>query len=155
MRGERFVALQLEVVHHFIERCAGGRTSRIEPPATCRASKTAKTLLFNPHQFPAHGRLWSCAASPSDRMPGTRLRVKERNDLVRHNVSFGNGVLPDCSRNLWAQQKMCKTNERSLHAPILDGLSGILLTWKISIAQAVGLAFRASRCRLAAAVKLM
>ena len=118
MQRKLFVALQLEVVHHFIERCAGGRSSRIEPPATCRASKTPKTLLFNPHQFPAHGRLCRCAASPSDRMPGTRLRVKERNDLIRHNVSFGNGVLPDGSRNRWAQRKMCRSNERSLHVPI-------------------------------------
>ena len=39
-------------------------------------------------------------------MPGTRLRVKERNDLIRHNVSLGNGVLPDYSRNRWAQGKM-------------------------------------------------
>jgi hypothetical protein len=145
MQGKLLVALQLEVVHHFIERCAGGRSRRSEPPATFRASKTAKTLLFNPHQFPPHGRLCRCAASPSDRMPGTRLRVKERNDLIRHNVSLGNGVLPDYSRNRWAQGKMCWRNGQSLHAPILGSLSGILHSWKISIAQA-GPALRASRC---------
>jgi hypothetical protein len=46
------------------------------------------------------------------------LAVKGRNDLVRHNVSFGSGVLPDGSRNRWAQRKMCRSNERSLHVPI-------------------------------------
>jgi hypothetical protein len=50
-----FVALQLEVAHHFIERCAGGRIRRFEPPATFGATKTPKTLFLNPHQLPAHG----------------------------------------------------------------------------------------------------
>src|ERR1017187_4308849 len=52
-----FVALQLEVAHHFVERLAGGRTSGFEPPATFRATKTPKTHFINPYQLPAHGRL--------------------------------------------------------------------------------------------------
>jgi hypothetical protein len=55
MQGKLFVALQLEVAHHFIEGRAGGRTRRLEPPATFGATKTPKTLLFNPYQLPTHG----------------------------------------------------------------------------------------------------
>jgi len=58
MQCERFVALQLKVPHHFIERYARGRSRRLEPPATFGAAKSTKMLLFNPHQFPAHGRLY-------------------------------------------------------------------------------------------------
>ena len=55
MGRKLFVALQLEVSHHFIERRAGQCFSRFEPPATFRTTKTPKTLLLNPHQLPAHG----------------------------------------------------------------------------------------------------
>jgi hypothetical protein len=55
-----FIALQLEVAHHFIERCAGGRTRRFEPPATLGATKTPKTLFLNPYQLTSHGRLCRC-----------------------------------------------------------------------------------------------
>jgi hypothetical protein len=55
---------------------------------------------------------------PSDPMLWYPLAVKGRNVLVRHNVSFRSGVLPDCSRNLWAQRKMHKRDGRSLHVPI-------------------------------------
>jgi hypothetical protein len=161
MQCKLLVALQLEVVHHFIERCAGGRTSRVEPPATFRATKTAKTLLFNPHQFPAHDRLCRCAPSPSGPMAWYALAVKGRNILVRHNVSFGSGVLPDGSRNRWSQRKMCRSNERSLHVPIWIvcwasyrlGRVPVRANVRVrkhvcskGIAQAVGLTFRASRC---------
>ncbi len=54
VRGKLLVALQLEVSHHFIERRAGQGFRRFEPPATFRTTKTPKTLLFNPHQLPAH-----------------------------------------------------------------------------------------------------
>jgi len=56
MQCKLFVALQLKVAHHFIERCPGERTRRFEPPATFGATKTSKTLLLNPYQLPAHGR---------------------------------------------------------------------------------------------------
>ena len=61
-----FVALQLEVVHHFIERWADGRSSGDETPVTFRATKTPKPLLLNPDQLPAHGLLFRCAPSLSD-----------------------------------------------------------------------------------------
>ena len=70
MHCKRFVALQLEVAHHFIERCAGGPTGGFEPPATFGATKTPKTLLVNPYQLPAHGRLCRCAPTLSDRSLG-------------------------------------------------------------------------------------
>jgi hypothetical protein len=73
MQSKLFVALQLEVAHHFIERCAGGRTRRFKPPATVGTTKTPKTQLFNPHQLPAHGRLCRRAPTLSDHTPGTRL----------------------------------------------------------------------------------
>jgi hypothetical protein len=55
MQCKLFVALQLEVEHHFIERCAGGRSRSFEAPTTFRATKTPKTLLLNPYQLPTHG----------------------------------------------------------------------------------------------------
>jgi len=55
------VALQLEVVHHFIERFARGRTRRLESPATFGATKTPKMFLIDPYQLPPHGRLCRCA----------------------------------------------------------------------------------------------
>jgi len=42
MQRKLFVALQLEVAHHFIERCAGDRARSFEPPATLGATKTPK-----------------------------------------------------------------------------------------------------------------
>jgi hypothetical protein len=62
MQRELFVALQLEVVHHFIERFASGRIEGLESPATFGAPKTPKTLLLNPSQLPAHGRPCRCDA---------------------------------------------------------------------------------------------
>jgi|ERR1700687_1801486 len=47
-----------------------GPTGGFEPPATSRATKTLKALLFNPHQFPTHGRLSRCAPTLSDRSLG-------------------------------------------------------------------------------------
>jgi hypothetical protein len=92
MQYKLSVALQLEVAHHFIERCAGERSMRFEPPATFGATKTLKTLLLNPYQSPAHGCQCRCAPTPSDRMPGTRLPSGDE------AFSFLSRVLPDCSR---------------------------------------------------------
>ena len=69
-----------------------------EPPATFGATKTPKTRLFNPNQCPAHGRLWHCAPTLSDRMPGIRLSFKGRRVQVRRNDSFRSGVLADGTR---------------------------------------------------------
>jgi hypothetical protein len=120
MQGKFSVALQLEVAHHFIERCAGERTRRFESPATFGATKTLKTLLLNPHQLPAHNWLCRCA-TPSDRMPGNRLPSGDE------AFSFHSHVQPDCTRNLppiWAWLKVGK--EMEFTCANLDGLSGIL-----------------------------
>ena len=61
MQCELLVALQLEVAHHFIERCAAGCTRGFEPPGTFGTTKTPKTRLLEPYQLPAHGRLCRCA----------------------------------------------------------------------------------------------
>jgi hypothetical protein len=91
MQCKFFVSLQLEVAHHFIERCATGCTRGLESPATFGATKTAKTLLFNPHQFPVHGRLCRCAQGclTAYLVPARRLD---------ETISFRSGVLPDCSK---------------------------------------------------------
>jgi len=85
-----FVALQLEVAHHFIERFAGGRTRGFEPPATFGATKTLKTLLLNPYQLPAHCRICSCAPR------STRLLSRDETFWFAIDGSFRSGVLPDC-----------------------------------------------------------
>jgi hypothetical protein len=54
MRREPSVALQLKVLHHFVERFACGRAGRLEDPGTFGATKTPKTLLFDPYQLPSH-----------------------------------------------------------------------------------------------------
>jgi hypothetical protein len=67
MECKLLVALQLEVARHFIERFSGGRARRFESPATFGATKTPKTLLVDPYQPPAHGRLCRCVlASASE-----------------------------------------------------------------------------------------
>src|ERR1019366_9797962 len=86
-----FVALQLEVAHHFVERLAG-RTTGFEPPATFRATKTPKTHFINPYQLPAHGRL--CRGAPTS----TRLLSRDETFWFAIDGSFRSGVLPDCSR---------------------------------------------------------
>ena len=82
-----FVAQQLEVAHHFIERFAFRSTGGFEPPSTFGATKTLKTLSLNPYQIPAHGCLY---------------RANEY------------------------QRAVIGIKDRSLHNPILMGLSGIL-----------------------------
>src|SRR5580698_7026033 len=54
MRGELLVPLHLEAAQHFIERVAGRRSRRAEPPVTFRATKAPKTLFLNPYQPAAH-----------------------------------------------------------------------------------------------------
>ena len=85
-----FIALQLEVAHHFIERLAGGRTRGLEPPATFGATKTLKTLFLNPYQVPAHCRL--CRGAP------TSTRLLSRDETFRFAIDgpFRSGILPDC-----------------------------------------------------------
>jgi hypothetical protein len=78
MGGKLVVALQLEVVHHFIERDAGWPAGGFEPPATFGTTKTLKTLLFNPHQFPSHGYL-----RRGEKMQNLRSVLKALNRLTR------------------------------------------------------------------------
>jgi hypothetical protein len=128
MQGKFSVALQLEVAHHFVERCAGERARRFEPPATFGATKTLKTLLLNPHQLSTHSCLSRCAPTSSDRMSGTHLPSGDE------AFSFQSCVLPDGSRNLspiWAWLKIRK--EMEFTCANLDGLSDVLHTRKIFV----------------------
>jgi len=115
MGCELFVALQPVVHHHFIERCAGGRTRRFEPPATSGTTKTAEKLFLDPYQLPAHGRLSRCAPT------STRLLSRKGPFRCATNGPFRSGVLPDSSRNpspSLGVGKMDKGDGRSLHAPV-------------------------------------
>jgi len=49
-----FVALQLKVAHHLIERFAGRRVGRVEHPIAFGTTKTLKTRLLNPCQRTVH-----------------------------------------------------------------------------------------------------
>src|SRR5579863_4509870 len=98
MQRKLFIALQLEVAHHFVERCAGGRTRRFERPATFRTAKTAKMLLINPNQISVHGL-------PGSRRPNVVLLhtccprvVKGRSALLSYRSGVSYRVLRDCSR---------------------------------------------------------
>lgn len=120
------IAPYLEVVHHFIERCAGGRTRRLEPPATFGATKSPKTRLLNPYQLPAHGRL--CRRAPTN----TRLLSRDETLWFAINASFRSGLLPDCRREpspIWAWRR-CIERWAEFTCANLDGLSDILHTRK-------------------------
>ena len=54
MRGKLFVALQLEVLHHFIKRITSGRARRVKHPSTFRATKTPKKFPIDPHKPAEH-----------------------------------------------------------------------------------------------------
>ena len=101
MRCKRFVALQFEVAHHFFERCADGRTRRMEPPATFGATKTPKARLFYPYQFPAHGDPRRRALLPASSVPWPLLVVKGRIVGLTTTSPHRKGCYPDCRRNLW------------------------------------------------------
>jgi hypothetical protein len=68
-----FVALQLEVAHHFMERFAFRGTGGFEPPSTFGATKTLKTLPLNPYQLPAHGCLYR-----ANEYQRAVIRIKDR-----------------------------------------------------------------------------
>src|SRR5271165_1248736 len=99
MQTEFFIALQLEVTHHFIERCAGGRAKRFVPPATLGATKPPKLLLINPDQSSAHGRRCRCAPKSRDRKPGSRSPSRDE------AFSFRSRVLPVCKQKTAAQSR--------------------------------------------------
>jgi hypothetical protein len=114
MRCKHFVTQQLEVAHHFIERCAGGRARRFKAPATLGATKTPKTVLLNPYQFPPHGRLYRCAPTSRCLLSGNET------SWLAINVSFRSGALLDCGRKPSPTLGVAKMRKRrgSLHAPI-------------------------------------
>jgi hypothetical protein len=119
MQCKLFVALQLEVAHHFIERCSGRCSSRSEAPATFRATKTPKPLLLNPYQLPVHGLLSRCALTLSDCMPGSRLASRKRSVLLspRRTASLQQKTV---TRSV-AWRKNASRDGRSLNAPFLEG----------------------------------
>jgi hypothetical protein len=92
MRSKFFVALQLEVAHHLIERCAGRSARRVESPVTFGATKAPKMHLINPYQTLAHGCVCRLAPALSDRKPSNSL--PSRDDAF----SFRSSMLPDCQR---------------------------------------------------------
>jgi hypothetical protein len=120
MRCKLFVALQLEVAHHFVERCASGRIRGFEPPATFGTPKTPKTLLFNPHQFPAHGCPYCCAPTLSDRMPSARLLSGDETFWFAITTPLAAAyrlIAVENRHPVWAWQKM-REERAILHAPI-------------------------------------
>lgn len=127
MQCKLFVTLQLEVAHHFIERCAGERARRFEPPATFGATKTSKTRLLNPHQSPVHGCQCRCAQRclTACLVPGCRQWTKRSPFVTAYCLIAAKTVT-----NLgW--RRRCKGMECTcVH---LDGLSGILHTRKIFV----------------------
>ena len=54
VRCKLLVALQLEVSHHFVEGFPRRRRRRIKTPGAFRASKTTKTLFFDPYNVAGH-----------------------------------------------------------------------------------------------------
>jgi hypothetical protein len=54
MQRKLFVALQLKVAHHLIERSASRGAGRVEDPSAFGTTKALKTQLLNPYQRPAH-----------------------------------------------------------------------------------------------------
>ena len=111
MGGKFFVALQLEVAHHFIETCAWGRTGGFELPATFRATKTHKTLLLNPIQLPAHA-LCRCSLLSDCTLVSARRQGTER-PLQRRTASMQKKTV----NQSWPAERY-KSNGQSLHEPI-------------------------------------
>jgi hypothetical protein len=70
-----FVALQLEVADHFIERFAFRGAGGFEAPFTFGATKTPKTLPLNPYQLPAHGCPGCCANAYQRAVIGIKTAV--------------------------------------------------------------------------------
>ena len=126
MQCKLFVALQLEVAHHFIERCAGERTGLFELPPTVGATKTPKALLLNPYQLPAHG-LFRCAPTLCYCRPSTPLAVEGRNVFLSQR--FTAPLQQDNNHPVWAWLKMHR-GTAELTCANLGGLSGILHIWK-------------------------
>jgi hypothetical protein len=124
MGRKLFVALQLEVSLHFIERCAYGPIGRFEPPATFGATKPPKTLLLNPYQFPLHGH-------PGRRAPtGSRLLSMDETCTFGIYGSLHSALCPIAAEHrlpVWCGGRLIKAWAK-LTGDISNGLSGILHT---------------------------
>ena len=57
MGGKLLVALELKVLHHFIERVTRGRSRRFKPPGAFGATKTMKTAFFDPDELASRSHL--------------------------------------------------------------------------------------------------
>ncbi len=142
MGRKLFVALQLEVSHHFVERRAGQRFSRFEPPATFRTTKTPKTLLLNPHQLPAHGGqilqavnldglscslqrpcVWPCILQRVARISGVPVSRNTTGGSIpgsrRFSVSLARGAQGTPNRAVWradqCRRKASRQQNTSIH----------------------------------------
>jgi hypothetical protein len=73
MGGKLFVALQLEVLHHFIERFTRGRSRRLKPPGAFRASKTVKAPFFDPYKLAGHPPIQVGFLTERSLLPGQGL----------------------------------------------------------------------------------
>jgi hypothetical protein len=51
MGSKLVVALQLEVLHHFIKGIARGRAGGLEDPGACGATETSKTTFLDPYEL--------------------------------------------------------------------------------------------------------
>jgi hypothetical protein len=75
MGGKLFVAVQLEVVHHFIERHAGWPAGGFEPPATFGTTKNPENAVVQP--TPVSGSWLPSSLRPPhlNRMPGANHTI--------------------------------------------------------------------------------
>jgi hypothetical protein len=106
------VALRLEVAHHFIEGFASGRTRSVEDPDTFGATKTPKSLLFNPYQLPTHGPPCRCAPTSAG--------------LPSRDETFYCLIAAENRHPVWAWRKMSEKGWAKFTCASLDGLSGSL-----------------------------
>ena len=110
MQSKLLVALQLQVTHHFIERCASGRNRGLKPPATFGATKAAKMHWINPHQRSAHGCICRCAPTSSDRKLGAGSSTNKASSFRRSYCLI--------ARETPSGSDGTSVKQRSLHAPI-------------------------------------
>jgi hypothetical protein len=54
MGSKIFIALPLVVLHHFVDRIAGGWALGIEEPCACGTTPASESLFIEPNQFAAH-----------------------------------------------------------------------------------------------------
>ncbi len=124
-RGFNYSRLVFLALGWSAQTCSVNSLSRINSKLRIISSKDAPVgapegLNRQPH----HGRLCRCAA------PGTRLLSRDETFWHVINDFFPSGVLADLQQKTVTQSGRCgrsqNKDERSLNAPIWNGLSGIL-----------------------------